>query len=86
MKKPINLVTKLLILAAVAVATLDIVGSWHQYVSLVLFNNPEQVSRESAEFVLSAASSVIYQVSILAGWAALIEIADRIRWQLKNAN
>lgn len=84
MKKSINWVSKLLLVAAVILATLDAVGAWHQYLSIIHSDNGNDVSQLATQYVVRDAATLVWQTAYLGALAALIEIADQIRWHLKN--
>lgn len=77
MKKPFNKVSLLLLLVLVVVLGLDADTGWIKY-------NHFLNGVDGPESVLEVGVSAILHAAYLAGLATLIEIADRIRWDLKN--
>jgi hypothetical protein len=86
MKKPINKFALAIWAAAFALALMDVFQTWS------IYNNLSAVSREVSESplvlqsVVQAATGFLFQIGMLAGIGALIEVADRIRWRLDNSN
>jgi hypothetical protein len=86
MRKRINSVTKLLLFAMIVLMGLGAFLGWYQYESIVQFNSDShQIHRMVVENVIRTASSVIWDAAFVGGLAALVEIADKIRWHLKNS-
>jgi len=86
MRKPINKFALVIWVIALALALMDVFQTWN------IYNNLSAVSREVLErpfvvqSVVQAVTGFLFQIGMLAGIGALIEVADRIRWRLDNSN
>jgi hypothetical protein len=85
MRKPLNRIAILVLLAAVALSALDAFIAWNQYQDLLQRSHGD-LADVATEDVLRAADAIIYHLAYLGGLAALIEIADKILWHLRNPN
>jgi hypothetical protein len=84
MKKPINRFALALWVVALALVFADAFETWSIYENLKSVSHEARESYLVIQSIVRTIGGFLFEIAMVFGIGALIEVADHIRWDLKN--
>lgn len=84
MKKPVSMFALTLWICACVLALLYAFETWSIYENLRIVSQQASETRYVVQSIVRTISEFIFQIAMLVGIGALIEVVDRVRWDSKN--